>query len=242
MQIHRRERSSVKSVIMRKCFKVYKSFLKLSGWFEKWYSNKILLYIIGLGTTLAFETANPHIWKARTKKWHFCMIRVKQLINHWNDWFLLYRFISYSFQHYISQKEVTVSKKSPKFLNDDLKSTDFNVIYLNWCIASKATLQVSSVVSKRSKSPPPWLKQNHQITTLPRESRLAGTAPVDTFRTCLVVVWLMGKGRAAGTRGPISGRKIDGQSAYWDKRKRERKGSVAAWMQTTAACQIAGLC
>lgn len=77
--------------------------------------------------------------------------------------------------------------------------------------ASKATQQLSSVVSKTFKSPLPSLKQNLQITALPRETSLAGMLPEDPLRTSMVVVWLVGKGRAAGTRATIGRSKIDGQ-------------------------------
>lgn len=63
---------------------------------------------------------------------------------------------------------------------------------------------------------------------------MLGTVPQDPLRMCLVVVWLLGKGRAAGTRGKIRGRrhgwKIEVKRAQGDKRGTERKeeASVAA--------------
>lgn len=47
------------------------------------------------------------------------------------------------------------------------------------------------------------------LAALPGEGRLPGTVPAHPVGIRSVVVWLMGKDRAAGTRGTIGGRKID---------------------------------
>lgn len=107
------------------------------------------------------------------------------------------------------------------------KSSPFNPFWL--ITASKAAQQRSCVVSKTFKSPFHYL-----ITTLPGETSLAGTLPLGPLRTCLVVVWLVSRGRAAGTKD--TGRsKIDEQRIKKDKRKTQKRGegSVSAWMQTS---------
>lgn len=53
----------------------------------------------------------------------------------------------------------------------------------------------------------------------------AGTVPRQPLRTCLVVVWLMVNGRAAGTKGDIWGRKID---ELGDKREEGISGFLDA--------------
>lgn len=71
-------------------------------------------------------------------------------------------------------------------------------------------------------------KQNHQITSLPRESRPAGSDPAGPLRTCLVVLRLMGRKAEQQAQEALSGEgKIDGQRTQGDKRRQERKGSVA---------------